>query len=123
MNSCGVMVHPGLGLSTQTEGGVTIVELTGGLDIANAPALREQFLRLLQSGSGRLVIDLSKVSSCDASGLAVLLSAGRRATLLGGFLRLAAVSPQVARVLNITGLDRHLVIFPTVQAAPLATCA
>jgi anti-sigma B factor antagonist len=79
--------------------------------------LREQLLRLLRPGSSRLVIDLSKVSFCDASGLAVLVSTGRRARLLGGFLRLAAVSPQVGRVLHLAGLLRSFAIFPTVQAA------
>jgi STAS domain len=63
------------------------------------------------------VIDLSKVSHCDASGLAVLIGTGRRARLLGGFLRLAAVSPQVDQGLHVTGLRQHLGVFPTVQAA------
>jgi anti-anti-sigma factor len=116
MNS-GTTVNPGLDLSAHTVGGITIAELTGELDIASAPALREQLLSMLRPGSSRLVIDLSKVSFCDASGLAVLVSTGRRARLLGGFLRLAAVSPQAGRVLNITGLNRHLATFPTVQAA------
>jgi anti-anti-sigma factor len=116
MNS-GTTLHPGLGLSAQTAGGITIAELTGELDIASAPALREQLLSLLRPSSNQLVIDLSKVSFCDASGLAVLISTGRRARLLGGFLRLAAVSPPVGRVLDITGLHRNLAIFPTVQAA------
>jgi anti-anti-sigma factor len=110
-------VNPGLDLSTQTAGGITIAELTGELDIASAPALREQLLGLLRPGSSRLVIDLSRVSFCDASGLAVLVNTARRARLLGGFLRLAAVSPQVGLVLNITGLHRHLANFPTVEAA------
>jgi hypothetical protein len=52
------------------------------------------------------VIDLSKVSHCDTSGLAVLIGTGRRARLLGGFLRLAAVSPQVDQGLHVTGLRR-----------------
>jgi anti-anti-sigma factor len=116
MNS-GITVNPGLELSAQTAGDITIAELTGELDIASAPALREQLLTLLRPGSSRLVIDLSKVSFCDASGLAVLVNSGRRARLLGGFLRLAAVSPQVGHVLNITGLHRHLADFPTVRAA------
>ena len=116
MNS-GTTANPGLGLAAQTAGGITIAELTGDLDIASAPALRDQLLSLLWPGSSRLVIDLSRVSFCDASGLAVLVSTGRRARLLGGFLRLAAVSPQAGRVLNITGLHRHLASFPTVQAA------
>jgi anti-anti-sigma factor len=108
---------PGLALSARTTGGITIAELAGELDIACAPVLREQLLGLLRPGSGRLVIDLSKVSFCDASGLAVLVGTARRARLLGGFLRLAAVSPQVDQVLHITGLHRHLGVFPTVQAA------
>jgi anti-anti-sigma factor len=86
---------------------MTIAELAGELDIASAPALREQLLSLLRPGSSRLVIDLSKVSLCDASGLAVLVGIGRRARLPGGFLRLAAVSPQADQVLHITGLHRQ----------------
>lgn len=116
MNSA-TTVHRVLDLSAQSEGGITIAELAGELDIANAPALREQLLSFLRPGSSRLVIDLSKVSFCDATGLAVLVSTARRAGLLGGFLRLAAVSPQVAQVLEITGLHRHLANFPTVHAA------
>jgi anti-anti-sigma factor len=108
---------PSLALSTRAAAGITIAELAGELDIASAPALREKLLGMLSPGAGRLVIDLSKVSSCDASGLAVLVGTGRRASLLGGFLRLAAVSPQVDRVLHITGLHRHLGVFPTVHAA------
>jgi anti-sigma B factor antagonist len=116
MNS-GSTADPDLVLAARTAGGITIAELTGELDVAGAPALRDQLLSLLRPGSSRLVVDLSGVSFCDASGLAVLVNTGRRARLLGGFLRLAAVSPQAARALTITGLHRHLAIFPTVQAA------
>jgi anti-anti-sigma factor len=111
-------VNPSLDLFAQTVGGgITIAELTGELDIASAPVLREQLLGLLRPSSSRLVIDLSKVSFCDASGLAVLFSTARRARLLGGFLRLAAVSPPTSHVLHLTGLHQNLQVFPTVQAA------
>jgi anti-anti-sigma factor len=116
MNS-GTKVSPTLDLSVRTAGGVTIGELIGEVNIASVPALRERLLGLLRPGSSRLVIDLSNVSFCDASGLAVLVSTGRRARLLGGFLRLAAVSPQVGRVLHLAGLVRSFAIFPTAQAA------
>ena len=116
----GITVNPSLDVSARTLGGITIAELAGELDIASAPALREQLLSLLRPGSSRLFVDLSKVSLCDASGLAVLVGIGRRARLLGGFLRLAAISPQADRVLHITGLHRHLLISPpsTQPAAP-----
>jgi anti-anti-sigma factor len=108
---------PGLTLFARTVGSLVIAELTGELDIANSPALRDQLLGLLRRSSSRLVLDLSKVTYCDASGLAVLVGTGRRARLLGGSLRLAAISPQVEEVLQTTGLHRQLDVFATVQAA------
>jgi anti-anti-sigma factor len=108
---------PGLSVSLRSEHACVIAALSGELDITCAPALREQLLGLLRPGTGRLVIDLSRVSYADASGLAVLVGTGRRAGLLGGFLRLAAPGPAVARVLRVTGLQRQLDVFATVQAA------
>ena len=102
----------GLSISSRSERAYVIAALSGELDITCAPALREQLLGLLRPGAGRLVIDLSRVSYADASGLAVLVGTGRRAGLLGGFLRLAAPTPPVAKVLRITGLHRQLDISP-----------
>jgi len=110
-------VRPPLYCRVRAEAGVAVVELAGELDLASAPALREQLLGLLRQGSSRLVLDLSRVSFCDASGLAVLVGTSHRARRLGGFLRLAAVPRQAVRVLDLTGLDRHLPVFPAVWAA------
>ena len=97
--------------------GLVIVTLGGELDIVPTPAVRERLLSLLRPGVSRLVIDMSALRYADASGLAVLVSTQRRAVLLGGTLRLAALQPAVARVLAATGLSRHLTAYPTVQAA------
>ena len=117
------MSHPpgydaGLILTFRTEQrGYVMAALSGQLDLASAPALREELLNLLRPAASRLIIDLSAVRSADASGLAVLVGGGRRARLLGGFLRLAAPSLAVAEVLSTTGINQHLDIFPTVKAA------
>src|SRR5579872_2812499 len=116
------MTHPAahdtsLRLTSPTNrGGYVIAALSGELGIASAPTLREQLASLLRAAS-HLIIDLSAVEHADASGLAVLVGSRRRARLLGGSLRLAAPSPEVARVLSATGMDQHLNIFPTVRAA------
>jgi anti-anti-sigma factor len=107
----------GLSISSRAEGDHVIAALSGELDILCAPALREQLLGLLRPGASRLVLDLSQVSYADASGLAVLVGTGRRAGLLGGFLRLAAPTPAVSSVMRISGLHRQLEVFRTVQAA------
>ena len=106
-----------LALPTRTERGYLVAVLSGGLDDTRAPALREQLLRMLRPAASRLVLDLSLVSHVDAVGLAVLVGTERRARLLGGSLRLAAVKPAVGMVLRAAGLDRLLEIFPTVQSA------
>ncbi len=106
-----------LSLTSRTDrGGYVIAALSGELGIASAPALREQLHSLLRAAS-HLIIDLSAVEDADASGLAVLVGSRSRARLLGGSLRLAAPSPEVARVLSATGMNQHLDIFPTVRAA------
>jgi len=108
----------GLILTSRTQRrGYVIAALSGELGLASAPALREQLLNLIRPAASRLIIDLSAVRSADASGLAVLVGGGRRARILGGFLRLAAPSMAVAGVLSATGINQHLDIFPTVKAA------
>jgi anti-anti-sigma factor len=106
-----------LSLTSRTNrGGYVIAALSGDLGIASAPALREQLLSLLRAAS-HLIIDLSAVEHADASGLVALVGSGRRARLLGGSLRLAAPSPEVAKVLSATGMNQQLDIFPTIRAA------
>jgi anti-anti-sigma factor len=118
------VTHPAaedIGLITFTvwtgRDGPVVVTLGGELDIVSAPAVRERLLSLLSPDASRLVIDMSAIRYADPSGLAVLVSTQRRAVLLGGTLRLAALPPEVARVLTVTGLSRHLAVYPTVQAA------
>jgi anti-sigma B factor antagonist len=94
-----------------------IVTLGGELDIVSAPTAREELIGLLRPGASELVIDMSGIRYADASGLAVLVGTQRRAELLGGSLRLAALQPEVARVLAVTGISRHLDAYPTVEAA------
>ena len=95
----------------------TVVRLRDALDVATAPTLRERLIGLLRPGMRLLVLDMSRVPSCDSSGLAVLIGAQRRARQLGIVLRLAAPSPAVAKLLRLTGLDRSLTICPDLSSA------
>jgi anti-sigma B factor antagonist len=103
--------------SPREERGFLVAVLSGRLDNARAPAVREQLLRLLRPAASQLVLDLTLVSGIDAAGLAVLVGTERRARLLGGSLRLAAAKPAVSMAVHAAGLDWLLGSFPTVQAA------
>lgn len=104
---------------TRAEHGCVVAVLSGAIDTTRVPALREHLLRLLRPAS-RLVLDLSLVSDVDTGVLAVIVGTGRRARMLGGSLRLAAVTPCVATALRAADLDRQLDIFPTVRSAVYA---
>jgi anti-anti-sigma factor len=95
----------------------TVVRLSGGLDLAAAPELREQLIDVLHRGPQLLILDLSRVLTCDAAGLAVLIGTQRRARLLGIKMRLLAPSLPVTRVLRSTGLHRSFTIHAVNQAA------
>jgi len=110
-------VLPGPALSVRGQDGYTIVTISGEIDIASAPVLREQLHDLLRPQASRVVIDLSRVTFCDASGLGVLVAASRRVGLLDGTLRLAAPAPLTATILRLTGLESRFEIFATVPEA------
>lgn len=102
-------IHPELIYSEHHAlGGDISATLRGDLDIAAAPTVRERLRATLDSmpATRGLTIDLSRVTFCDASGLAVLVGAYRRARVAGITMTLTGAQPQVTRVLHVTGLDR-----------------
>lgn len=97
--------------------GRTTVKLSGELDIASAPDLRERLLAILSRGTlTQLILDLSKLQFIDSSGVAVLVNTDRRARLLGCTLILLAPQPPVSRVLQICGLDHYFPIFENISS-------
>jgi anti-anti-sigma factor len=98
--------------------GDTVVKLCGELDIASAPDLREQLLVMLDRHQPRrLVLDLSDLEFMDSSGTAVLVNTERRARMLGCTFALVAPQAAVTRVLRISGLDQHFLIFESFSPA------
>ncbi|WP_081898538.1 STAS domain-containing protein [Herbidospora cretacea] len=86
----------------------TVLHLSGDIDIFTTAALRRRVLGALDDGPGAVVLDMSGVTFCGAGGLAVLLHAQRRATALGVTVTMTGISPRLARLLEIAGLNDRL---------------
>ncbi|MQA96762.1 MAG: anti-sigma factor antagonist [Streptosporangiales bacterium] len=112
-----VQPHPEVRLAVLRRPEYTIVRLRGELDMATAPALRNRLMALLHPGLRRIVLDLSGLTFCDATGLGLLVGIQNRTVSLGVDLRLSAPRWQLAKVLNSTGLDRGLKVHPTLTQA------
>ncbi|MEV5704735.1 STAS domain-containing protein [Actinoallomurus sp. NPDC052274] len=106
-------------LLSRRASGQTIIAIHGELDIATTAPLRARLFTIVANTTEPVVIDLSAVPFCDASGLALLVGAWRRAGLHGVPLTLAAPRPNVTKLLRITGLDRAFVIHPALAATRL----
>ncbi|KZC95100.1 MULTISPECIES: STAS domain-containing protein [Clavibacter] len=103
--------------TARREDDVTVVAVTGMLNMASAPELREAVHDALAGGASRIVVDLAEVDFIDSSGLGALIAGLKSARDAGGDLRLSAPGPQVAMVLQLSNLDRVLIASPTSEAA------
>lgn len=65
----------------------------------------------------RVIIDMAGVRFLDSCGVGALIAAVRRVREIDGTVSIAAVCPSVRRVLNLTGFDRIVELFETVQDA------
>ncbi|GAA2602205.1 STAS domain-containing protein [Actinomadura fulvescens] len=95
----------------------TVARLRGELDLATAPSLRERLSAVPRTDTRLLILDLAAVSFCDATGLTVLTSVRRRASVLGVALVVAAPCPQLTKLLHATGLERDFTVRATVADA------
>jgi anti-anti-sigma factor len=97
-----------------------LVSVRGDVDIATSPTLRRLLAEIEACGhrevaDGHIVIDLSRVTLLDASGINVLMEAARTAGRHVHTLVLRDPSPNCMRVLEIT---RLVSAFRIVAAAP-----
>ena len=103
--------------------GHSVLAICGDLDIATTAALRDQIAMVLENTTAPVIIDLSGVSFCDASGLALLVGAQRRARLYGLPVVLVGLRRNVDELLRISGLDHAFTVYPTLATAGRAYSA
>lgn len=106
--------------SERRVGEATVVTVTGEIDVATAPTLRERLQACIDKGDRGVVVDLLEVPFLDSTALGVLVGAAKRLREQSGWLRIVLTEPRVAKVFEITGLTETLPIYPTVDQAVAA---
>jgi anti-sigma B factor antagonist len=94
-----------LAVNTRLDGAVTVLEVSGEIDVYTAPTLRQHLRESSGSDAPRVVVDLSQVKFLDSTGLGVLVGAMGRIREADGTMRLVVTSDHILKVLRITGLD------------------
>jgi anti-sigma B factor antagonist len=96
--------------------GVAVVTAPEEIDLANAAGLRAALLEAARPGRAMVVVDMSRTRFCDSAGLNALVTADRQARANGGEVRLV-VGEGVARVVALTGVDRVVPVYASLEDA------
>lgn len=94
---------------TSVVGELPTLHVTGEVDLATVPQLRDAAHRLVMEAPGRTVaIDLDGVSVLDDTGLGVLLGSAGRARDRGGDLVVVCTSERLREWFAVSGLARAI---------------
>ena len=96
---------------------VAIMSPYGRFDSLAANSFEEAALAHLGNGYHRFVLDMQGVEFLNSAAIRSIISVAKRSREAGGDIRLASVRPTVKYVLNLTGVERVVRIFPNVVAA------
>lgn len=103
-------------IGVEQQGEAYVVRLGGELDLYNAGTVREALLDLARRAPERLVLDLAEVEFIDSTALGALIETRGAMPNRRGLL-LAGPGIETRRALQVSGLDRHLPVHDSVDAA------
>ena len=106
-----------LRLDVSERDGWSVLRVGGEIDVATAPRLREQLIKLVNDQRFMIVVDLGAVDFIDSTGLGVLIGALKRVRTHDGALVLVCTEPRIVKVFEITGLNQVFQIYPSLDAA------
>jgi anti-sigma B factor antagonist len=96
----------------QIDGQTYVISLAGEVDLYTAPELKQQLLAVIEEGAAEVVVDLSDTTFIDSTTLGVLVAAVKRLRASDGRLSLVCSDRNIAKVFEITGLDKVFEIYP-----------
>jgi anti-sigma B factor antagonist len=100
-----------------TSGPVIVMQLPEQLKRADAQAFCSEVQPLLEADRPRLVLDGSLVQDVDSAGIEMLLYCMEETMKRDGDVKLAAVSPVLAVMLELMRVDRLFEMFDTTDEA------
>src|SRR5579859_79528 len=96
--------------------GAICLSLSGEVDLANVSDLRAHLKAVAQSDTN-LILDMGELRYMDSSGIQTLVDAHRTFKQTKRQMVLAAVPPTIEKILNITGVNRLVPVFASIEAA------
>jgi anti-sigma B factor antagonist len=106
-----------ISFSVEVVEGVPVVTAPEEIDVTNAAELRAAVSEAVGAESALVIVDMSRTRFCDSAGLNALVAADRQARAEGGEVRLVIVAEAIVRVVALTGVDRVVPIYASLEDA------
>jgi anti-sigma B factor antagonist len=97
-----------------------VIAVSGEIDVATAPQLRECLHEVIAQGEPTIVLDLLGVTFLDSTALGVLVGALKRCREVGGELHVVVADPRIVKIFEITGLTSVFTIADSLESAGAA---
>ena len=94
-----------------------VLPLEGDIDLHVSPRVAVSLAQITQKKPAHVVVDLSRVTYVDSSGLAVLIEAMQNTEEYGARFALVGLQENVRSIFEIARLDQVFRIFPDIDTA------
>jgi len=98
-----------------------VLPLEGEIDLHISPNVTASLSLMIEKKPKQLIVDLSRVTYIDSSGLAALIEGMQNTEEYGGKFALAGLQETIRTIFEIARLDQVFQILPDVDAALAAT--
>ena len=99
-------------MRVDNKNGLTVCHIDGEIDINSSPEIKKSFDKLISKKTAKIIINFSKVTYVDSSGLATLVEILKNMRTYGGRMRLTNLSGKIKGLFEITKLDKLFEILP-----------
>jgi anti-sigma B factor antagonist len=104
-------------VKAERRGKAAIIRVNGDVDLYSSPKLREAILDAIGKKLSPIVVNLSRVTYMDSSGVATLIEGFQLSEEYGGIVRLVGLNEPVSEVFKLARLHQ---VFQICQSEPEA---
>lgn len=104
-------------ISSQIKGEIVILDISGEIDLYNAPEIKDIINKLIEQKKYNVIINLKEVTYIDSSGIGALISSLSNLRKYQGGLKIINVFASVKKVFELTKLTSFFEIYDSEDEA------
>jgi anti-sigma B factor antagonist len=106
-----------LEVAVRNQQAATIVSIKGDVDLYSSPEVRKVIIGLTEKKTPVILVDLSKVSYMDSSGIATLVEGLQQSNKYKGKFKIFGLTMVVREVFELSRLDKVFEIYQNEETA------